>query len=70
VTRWNKKIAAIRGYHTQFLPGKAHVFDRIRGVAMLAGRAANFAAGETFISTRPIGTFDLVKTVLSRLQAT
>jgi LmbE family N-acetylglucosaminyl deacetylase len=65
-----KKIAAIRCYQTQFPAGKAHVFDRIRGAAMLAGAAANFAAGETFVSTRPIGTLDLVKTVLPRMQAT
>jgi len=65
-----QKIAAIRCYQTQFPPGKAHVFDRIRGAAMLAGAAANFAAGEIFVSTRPIGTLDLVKTVLPRLQAT
>jgi len=65
-----QKLAAIRCYQTQFPPGKAHVFDRIRGAAMLSGAAANFAAGETFVSTRPIGTLDLVKTVLPRLQAT
>jgi LmbE family N-acetylglucosaminyl deacetylase len=61
------KLAAVRCYQTQFPPGKAHVFDRIRGAAMLAGAAANFAAGETFVSTRPLGTLDLVKTVLPRL---
>jgi LmbE family N-acetylglucosaminyl deacetylase len=61
------KLASVRSYQTQFPPGKAHVFDRIRGAAMLAGAAANFAAGETFVSTRPLGTLDLVKTVLPRL---
>lgn len=65
-----QKLAAIRCYETQFPPGKAHVFDRIRGAALLAGAAANFAAGETFVSTRPLGTLDLVKTVLPRMQAT
>jgi N-acetylglucosamine malate deacetylase 1 len=65
-----QKIAAVRCYQTQFPPGKAHVFDRIRGAAMLAGAAANFAAGETFVSTRPLGSLDLVKTVLPRMQAT
>jgi len=65
-----QKLAAIRCYATQFPPGKAHVFDRIRGAALLAGAAANFAAGETFVSARPIGTLDLVKTVLPRMQAT
>jgi hypothetical protein len=65
-----QKIAAIRCYQTQFPPGKAHVFDRIRGAAMLSGAAASFAAGETFVSTRPLGALDLVKTVLPRMQAT
>jgi LmbE family N-acetylglucosaminyl deacetylase len=62
-----QKLAAVRCYATQFPPGKAHVFDRIRGAAMLAGAAASFAAGEVFVSTRPLGTLDLVKTVLPRL---
>jgi LmbE family N-acetylglucosaminyl deacetylase len=61
------KLASVRCYQSQFPPGKAHVFDRIRGAAMIAGAAANFAAGETFVSTRPLGTLDLVKTVLPRL---
>jgi LmbE family N-acetylglucosaminyl deacetylase len=61
------KLASVRCYQTQFPPGKAHVFDRIRGAAMIAGAAANFAAGETFVSTRPLGSLDLVKTVLPRL---
>ncbi len=65
-----QKLAAVRCYATQFPPGKQHVFDRIRGAAMIAGAAANFAAGETFVSTRPLGSLDLVKTVLPRMQAT
>lgn len=64
------KLAAIRCYETQFPPGKEHVFDRVRGAAMLAGAACGFAAGETFVSTRPLGALDLVKTALPRLQAT
>src|SRR4029079_6366313 len=62
-----QKIAAISFYQIQYPPGTAHVFDRIRGAAMIAGAAANFAAGETFVSTRPIGAIDLVKTVLPRM---
>ena len=65
-----QKLEAVRCYATQFPPGKQHVFDRIRGAAMIAGAAANFAAGETFVSTRPLGSLDLVKTVLPRMQAT
>jgi hypothetical protein len=37
---------------------------------MITGAAANFAAGEVFVSTRPLGALDLVKTVLPRMQAT
>jgi hypothetical protein len=37
---------------------------------MLCGAAANFAAGEVFVSTRPLGSLDLVKTALPRMQAT
>jgi N-acetylglucosamine malate deacetylase 1 len=58
------KLAAVRCYQSQFPPGKEHVFDRIRGAAMIAGGACGFAAGEVFINTRPLGTLDLVKTVL------
>ena len=63
------KLASVRCYATQFPPGKAHVFDRIRGAAMIAGAACGFAAGETFVSTRPLGAIDLVKTTLPRLAA-
>ena len=64
------KLASVACYATQFPPAKAHVFDRIRGAAMIAGAACGFAAGETFVNTRPIGSLDLVKTVLPRFQAT
>lgn len=55
------KIASIRCYETQFPPAKGYVFDRIRGAALQAGSAAGFAAGEMFISTRTLGTADLMK---------
>jgi LmbE family N-acetylglucosaminyl deacetylase len=55
------KIAAVRCYVSQFPPNKEHVFDRIRGAALLAGAAAGFAAGEVFVTVRPIGTQDLVR---------
>jgi hypothetical protein len=41
------------------------VFDRIRGAALIAGAAAGFSAGETFVSARPLGTGDLMKFVFS-----
>jgi LmbE family N-acetylglucosaminyl deacetylase len=58
------KVASIRCYETQFPPEKAYVFDRIRGAAMLAGAACGFQAGEVFVSARPLGTTDLMKTAL------
>jgi len=33
---------------------------------MIAGAAAGFAAGETFVSTRPLGTQDLMQFVFPR----
>jgi LmbE family N-acetylglucosaminyl deacetylase len=60
------KLEAIRCYQTQFPPAKAYVFERIRGAAMLLGGAAGFAAGESFVSTRPLGTADLMQFVFSR----
>jgi N-acetylglucosamine malate deacetylase 1 len=58
------KLAAVTCYKTQFPPARAHVLDRIRGAALLAGSAAGFAAGEMFVAVRPLGTSDLVKYVL------
>lgn len=58
------KIDSIRCYETQFPPEKAHVFDRIKGAALLAGAASGFQAGEVFVSARPLGCQDLMKTVL------
>lgn len=55
------KIAAVRCYASQFPPQKEYVFDRIRGAALLAGAAAGFAAGEVFVSARPLGTTNLMQ---------
>jgi bacillithiol biosynthesis deacetylase BshB1 len=62
------KLNAIRCYQTQFPEAKAHVYDRVRGAALLAGAASGFHAGETFVSVRPLGSTDLVKTVLPLIQ--
>lgn len=59
-----KKIAAVASYKTQFPPARAHILERIRSAAVLAGSGAGFAAGEMFVSVRPVGTADLVKHVL------
>ena len=55
------KIASIACYKTQFPPAKSHVFDRVRGLAIAAGAAANVAAGEVFATTRPVAVKDLLK---------
>ena len=55
------KIKSVHCYETQFPPAKEHVFDRIRGAAMMAGTAAGFAAGEVFVNTKPIGTNDMMR---------
>lgn len=54
------KLESVRCYQTQFPPAKAYVFDRIRGAATIMGAAAGFAAGETFVGTRPLGTANLM----------
>ena len=59
----SKKVDSVRCYATQFPPEKAYVFDRVRSVAESTGLAAGFSAGETFVSTKPIPSVDLVKTV-------
>lgn len=58
------KIAAILCYKTQFPPEKRATLDRVRGLAVAAGGAAGFAAGEVFSTTRPLGCQDLLQTVM------
>jgi len=59
----DQKLAAVRCYQSQFPPAKAHIFERIRGAALIAGAASGFAAGETFVAARPLGTRDLMRFV-------
>lgn len=54
------KLAAVRCYETQFPPAKAHVLERVRAFALQQGQAAGYTAGELFISTRTLGTHDLM----------
>jgi N-acetylglucosamine malate deacetylase 1 len=60
----DQKIAAIQCYRTQFPPEKQSTLDRVRGIALAAGSAAGFGAGEVFSTTRPLGCQDLLRTVL------
>ncbi len=54
------KIDAVRCYQTQFPPEKAHVFDRVRAIALHCGTAAGYVAGELFTSPKVLGTRDLL----------
>lgn len=58
------KLSAILCYQTQFPPERHAVLERVRGLAIAAGAAAGFAAGEVFSTTRPLGCNDLMKTLL------
>jgi LmbE family N-acetylglucosaminyl deacetylase len=58
------KIDSIRCYQTQFPPEKQHVFERVRAAAITNGLASGFAAGEVLVSARPLGTRDLMNTLL------
>jgi N-acetylglucosamine malate deacetylase 1 len=61
-----QKIESIACYKTQFPPAKAHIFERVRGLAIAAGAAAHCRAGETFVSTRALCTRDLVQSVMGQ----
>jgi LmbE family N-acetylglucosaminyl deacetylase len=61
-----QKIESIACYKTQFPPAKAHIFDRVRGLAIAAGASAHCGAGETFVSPRALSTHDLVASVMGR----
>ncbi|MEZ6134717.1 MAG: PIG-L family deacetylase [Pirellulaceae bacterium] len=58
------KMQSIQCYKTQFPPEKQATLNRVRGIAVAAGSAAGFAAGEVFSTTRPLGCQDLVQTVV------
>lgn len=57
-----QKLRGIACYRTQFPPAKQHVFERVRNLAMHAGQAAGFSAGEVLFSPRPLGIRDPLTT--------
>lgn len=57
------KLESIHCYKTQFPPAKAYVFDRVRSAAEFTGASAGFKAGEMFVTTRALGTADLVESL-------
>ena len=58
-----KKIDAVRCYHSQFPPEKEYVLERIRAYALQRGMAAGVAAGELLVSPKLLHTHDLMKSV-------
>ena len=58
------KMRSIRCYETQFPPEKEYVLKRAEAIARAVGSAAGFEAGEVITATRPIGSTDLMKTLM------
>ena len=56
---WDRKEAAIRAYHSQFLAGRSpaepNLVDRLRDQAAALGAAIGVRYGEAFASREPIG---------------
>ncbi len=59
----DRKLESIACYKTQFPPAKRYIFDRCRALAVVAGAAAGFEAGEVFSNAKPLGVTDLVSLV-------
>ncbi|MDB4670992.1 MAG: PIG-L family deacetylase [Pirellulaceae bacterium] len=59
-----QKMDAIRCYKSQFPPNKQHVLERVESVAKSQGMSCNYKAGESFLMTRPLGTRDMMQTLL------
>lgn len=58
------KLRSILCYQTQFPPERRNVLKRVEAHAITTGMAAGFEAGETFVSTRAIGSQNLYKAIL------
>ncbi|MGI9455060.1 MAG: PIG-L family deacetylase [Aeoliella sp.] len=57
---FDKKMASIRAYKTQFPPAKQYLFARIESMAHYYGQAAGFELGERLTSPRALGVQDLM----------
>ena len=62
---YDRKIAAVRCYESQFPPEKQRVFRGMDGLSLMLGAAAGFERGEAFLASTAIGTADFMGTVLS-----
>ncbi len=61
---FEKKMASIRAYQTQFPPAKQSLFGRVESMARYFGQAAGFEFGEQLASPRAIGVRDLMRQLL------
>ncbi|MEM9411711.1 MAG: PIG-L family deacetylase [Planctomycetota bacterium] len=61
------KLESIRCYKTQFPPEKQHVFEKAEAISRAVGASAGFSAGEAIVSSRAIGTTDLMNTLFNGL---
>ncbi|WP_442481702.1 PIG-L family deacetylase [Aeoliella sp. SH292] len=57
---YDKKIAAVRSYATQFPAEKQHIFARLDAMSLYFGEAAGFERGERLASPRAVGVRDLM----------
>jgi len=60
-----RKLESIACYKTQFPPEKSHVLERVRSLAVSAGLAAGFTAGERLYSLQSVGTSDILRMTLN-----
>ncbi|MEC9094487.1 MAG: PIG-L family deacetylase [Planctomycetota bacterium] len=59
-----QKMESIQCYQTQFPKHKQHVLERVESVAISQGAACGYKAGESFVTTRPLGTRNFMQTLL------
>ena len=59
-----QKMESIRCYKTQFPQHKQHVLERIEAIGSTLGAACGYKAGESFVTTRPLGTRNFMQTLL------
>ncbi|MCA9242147.1 MAG: PIG-L family deacetylase [Planctomycetales bacterium] len=57
---FEKKLASVRAYATQFPPEKQDIFGKITALAERFGTSAGYQYGEVLSSPRAIGTTDLM----------
>ena len=61
---YEKKVAAVKCYKSQFPPEKKRVWAILEGASLFHGASAGFDRGELFLSATTVGTADFLQTVL------